>query len=109
IKKELPDAAIGNYTDLTELFKQLQIPYQVKEKVTWLSTRTANAKIELSGIKITNNIVPNVVGMTAKDAVFLLESKGLSVRISGMGKVARQSLAPDLEIHAGAVIKLELE
>jgi len=108
-KKELPDSVIGNYTDLLELFKKLKIPFQLKDKVTWLNARSTNAQFELKGVKMYKNLVPNVVGMTAKDALFLLESKGLSVRIYGMGKVVRQSIVADSEIHAGQVIKLILE
>lgn len=39
------------------------------------------------------NFVPSVVGMGAKDAVYLLESKGLKVNLVGVGKVKSQSIA----------------
>jgi cell division protein FtsI (penicillin-binding protein 3) len=47
--------------------------------------------------------------MTAKDAVFLLESSGLSVSLKGHGKVVRQSLTPGIIIHKGVLVKLELK
>lgn len=43
--------------------------------------------------------VPDVTGMGAKDAVYLLESRRVKARIKGRGKVKSQS------IHAGAAVK----
>lgn len=41
---------------------------------------------------INNKLVPSVIGMGAKDAVYLLESMGLKARITGIGKVKSQSI-----------------
>ena len=43
--------------------------------------------------------VPDVIGMGAKDAVYLLESRRVKARIKGRGKVKSQS------IHAGTAVK----
>ena len=53
-------------------------------------------------------IVPNVIGMGARDAVYLLENKGLKVRIAGRGKVVSQSLAHGEKMKKGEIIRLEL-
>ena len=45
------------------------------------------------------HIVPDVTGMGAKDAVYLLESRHIKARVKGRGKVKSQS------IHAGTAIK----
>ena len=45
------------------------------------------------------HIVPDVTGMGAKDAVYLLESRHIKTRLKGRGKVKSQS------IHAGSTIK----
>jgi cell division protein FtsI (penicillin-binding protein 3) len=39
-----------------------------------------------------NTDVPNVEGMTLRDAIYLLENKGYKVKYSGLGKVANVSL-----------------
>ena len=52
--------------------------------------------------------VPNVVGMGAKDAVYLLESAGLKVQLSGMGKVRSQSIPAGNTLHKGKTIQLRL-
>ena len=45
------------------------------------------------------HVVPDVTGMGAKDAVYLLESRRVKTRIKGRGKVKSQS------IHAGTAVK----
>lgn len=46
-------------------------------------------------------VVPNVYNMGARDAVYLLEQRGLKVRIMGCGKVTKQSLVPGEKIKRG--------
>ena len=53
--------------------------------------------------------VPNVMGMGARDAVYLLESRGVKVRIEGRGKVVSQSLPAGHEIKKGEVCSLKME
>lgn len=52
--------------------------------------------------------IPDVEGMGARDAVYLLESRGVKVNIVGRGKVHKQSIAPDTKIQRGMRITLEL-
>jgi cell division protein FtsI (penicillin-binding protein 3) len=47
--------------------------------------------------------------MGARDAVYLLEKAGLSVTISGKGKVKNQSLPANSRVGKGAKIHIELE
>ena len=53
--------------------------------------------------------VPNVKGMGAKDAVYLLESMGLKAHIVGMGKVRSQSIPPGNTLVKGKTIQLKLQ
>ncbi len=52
--------------------------------------------------------VPNVKGMKARDAVYLLENMGLRASISGRGYVRTQSLKAGSNIHKGQKINLQL-
>lgn len=52
--------------------------------------------MELKDIPIREGLVPNVVGMGAKDAVYLLESVGLRASLNGMGGYL---LNPYLPVH----------
>ena len=53
--------------------------------------------------------VPNVKGMGAKDAVYLLENMGLKAHIVGMGKVRSQSIPPGNTLVKGKTIQLKLQ
>lgn len=53
--------------------------------------------------------IPDVHGMGARDAVFLIEKRGVPVRIKGRGKVVKQSLEPGHSIKPGEVCMLMLE
>ncbi|MCI7653617.1 MAG: penicillin-binding protein [Prevotella sp.] len=55
------------------------------------------------------NQIPNVIGMGARDAVYLVESRGVRVRMQGRGKVVEQSLPPGRTIRKGDVMTLKLE
>ncbi len=52
--------------------------------------------------------MPDVIGMGAKAAVYLLESRGLRVRLEGRGSVRSQSIAPGEEVSSGDVCILKL-
>jgi len=56
-----------------------------------------------------NSRVPDVHGMGARDAVYLLESRGLRTKLSGRGRVVKQSLAPGDLLKKGETCYLALE
>ena len=60
-------------------------------------------------VKTKQDITPNVVGMGAKDAVYLLESHGLRVKLVGRGKVKKQSYPAGKAITENSVCILTLE
>ncbi|HTJ11564.1 MAG TPA: penicillin-binding protein [Dinghuibacter sp.] len=53
--------------------------------------------------------VPSVQGMGLKDALYLLEQKGLRVAVRGRGKVLAQSLSAGSAIKKGQTIYLQLD
>lgn len=53
-------------------------------------------------------IMPDVRGMGARDAVYLLESLGISTSLSGKGEVVSQSMIPGSPIKSGGTCQLEL-
>jgi len=52
--------------------------------------------------------VPNVKGMSAMDALSLLENLGLKVKVDGVGKVKSQSLKNGAKLEKGKTITLKL-
>ena len=53
-------------------------------------------------------VVPNVQGMGLRDALYLLENRGLRVQVTGAGMVRRQSISPGQRFTPGTTIQLEL-
>jgi cell division protein FtsI (penicillin-binding protein 3) len=58
--------------------------------------------------ELSKNTVPDVTGMGARDAVYLMESMGIKVRLEGRGKVTEQSIAAGKEIAKGMICTLKL-
>lgn len=53
--------------------------------------------------------VPDVTGMGARDAVAMLERRGVKVRLDGRGRVVEQSLPPGNTVRKGDVCTLRLD
>lgn len=60
-------------------------------------------------VSTSHNIVPDVMGMGARDAVYELEKRGLRVVVQGRGKVKSQSVAAGKHVQRGTVCELRLE
>ena len=80
------------------VLNDLKVPVQKqfsgeRKKEQWGHTQAAPAAVILQDREPASGTVPSVVGMGAKDAVYLLESKGLKVRLSGVGRVWYQYIA----------------
>jgi cell division protein FtsI (penicillin-binding protein 3) len=54
-------------------------------------------------------LMPNVLGMGLRDALYILENHGLHVRLSGSGMVKRQSPAPGTRPLKGSTATIELD
>jgi len=57
---------------------------------------------------VPKSVTPDVIGMGLKDAVYLLENKGLQISVEGRGKVISQSLAAGTNYLKGQKISLML-
>ncbi len=66
------------------------------------------SRVEVSDIDYSTTTMPNVVGMGLKDALFILESRGLRVSFSGSGTVRSQSIAAGRRISGGAQVSIRL-
>lgn len=77
-------------------------------KPVWGNVTCNPDKVLFSKKEINNKLVPSVIGMGAKDAVYLLENMGLKARISGVGKVKSQSIPAGNTLRKGQTIQLRL-
>lgn len=56
-----------------------------------------------------SHIMPDVHGMGARDAVYLIESRGLKCVLTGRGKVTAQSIGPGMTVKKGQKCTLTLD
>jgi cell division protein FtsI (penicillin-binding protein 3) len=105
---DVPQFKSGNSKDLTYLLKQLNVRYQLNSSSEWVQADTSDQHLQVQRKAILDKKVPNVSGMSAKDAVYLLESRGLIVRLVGRGQVYSQSIAPGQTLVKGQLIQIKL-
>ena len=108
----LPMAKAGEKQAVEHVLDKLDIPLDADSaKTQWVrvNRELEKNKIELQDIRIIQGLVPSVYGMGAKDAVYLLESAGLRVTLSGAGRVTAQSIKPGTRVSKGQTILLTLK
>jgi cell division protein FtsI (penicillin-binding protein 3) len=76
-----------------------------EDKVT---LREAAGEVGKNDVTLAEGVMPNVVGMGLRDAIYMLENSGLRVHYTGRGKVAKQSPQPGVRISRGATVAIEL-
>ena len=106
---KVPISQDGNSKELIVVFNELNTNIEhIGREEKWSRTYNKNDHIEIKGQVFQDNVMPNVRGMGAKDAVFLLENMGLRVKINGSGTVKYQSIQAGQYIRRGNYVTLEL-
>jgi cell division protein FtsI (penicillin-binding protein 3) len=106
---EVPVVKPGLRTDVTLLAQQLGFKTQSQNLTTErVSVVNDSTTVFINGVEDIPGTVPDVIGMGADDAVFILEKSGLRTQINGFGRVFRQSLVPGMPFTKGETISLEL-
>lgn len=104
-------SSVGIKSDLQSIFSFMHIAYTDSAKGGyWRALQMQNKKAYLNdGIGNTaQRLVPSVMGMGLKDAVYLLENRGMAIEIRGRGKVVDQSLVAGTHFNKGQKIQLLL-
>ncbi|MEM6317152.1 MAG: penicillin-binding protein [Bacteroidota bacterium] len=105
--KALPHNNLGYRNDFEQILATLNMDYTTRTKNEWSVVASSNDSLKIYRRTIAEKKVPNVVGMGLRDALYLLENKGLKVKVEGVGKVQRQSIKVGTRIR-GQQIKLFL-
>lgn len=86
-----------------------------KENTNYTSPIWGKALINSNCIDLTSHkpqdkrIMPDVIGMGARDAVYLIESRGVRCKLQGRGHIVKQSIPAGNYIKKGEVCLLTLE
>jgi len=103
-----PTVRAGKQEEITMLNNELGVSTHTATEDEWVRASKNVNSIMLKKNVVVKDLVPNVTGMTFRDAIYLLEKSGLRVYYGGKGRVAEQSLSPGTRISKGSRIYLKL-
>jgi cell division protein FtsI (penicillin-binding protein 3) len=108
---KVPLIKAGNISEMKQVLTDLQIQNLEQNKAIsgydfWGWTKQTTSAVIITPENINTSIVPNVLGMGARDAVFLLEKCKLKVHLSGVGKVVSQSIPQGSKLIKGKTIAI---
>lgn len=109
-KKDAPTIENGSRAAIEQIISKLGITYQTPAKEgEWLTNKADSTGLSIRVNEVRKGIVPDVVGMGARDAIYLLENFGLKVSINGYGKVTKQSIPAGTKVNKGEQISLLMQ
>jgi len=118
MERALPDTLIqdgvfpyiqsGYQPDLLALSEHFELKTVEYNTTPWVKTALQGDTVQLLNNQMPDGTVPDVVGMTLKDALYVLENQGLKVKVRGKGRVTRQSLRPGIRVSKGRTIYISL-
>lgn len=102
----------GNVKEIKSAANKLSVPITgAREVERWGATQidTTTSGVDVMPVERSLSKVPSVVGMGLKEAVYLLESRGLKVSFRGVGHVVSQSISAGADAERGRLITIVLE
>ena len=96
IYSKIPFIKNGYQKDIVSILKKLNVTYNSANlESEWVNVIANESLVKISNKKIQVGEMANVIGMSLKDAVFLLEKQGYrNIVVSGKGLIARQEISP---------------
>lgn len=107
--REVPDGGLMYAPTSFKALADLGIDeaVQVESHADWASIEQVEDSLSVTDFEPGASI-PDVRGMSARDAISLLEEMGLQVKLVGFGRVRRQSLLPGYRMGKNTAITLYL-
>ncbi len=101
----------GNTEQMREVASELDMAFTTDVRRGWSLAEVDDStqRAEFSEVATDQNKMPRVVGMGLKDAIYLLESRGLRVGVTGHGRVTSQSVAAGAAVRRGDYVQLVLK
>ena len=108
-KPVLPEIKRGSTENISEVVDRLDIDdVDVDADTEWASVEKKEENVVVTDSEMQEGKVPNVKGMGASSAIYLMENAGLQVRVKGIGRVKQQSLNPGSKYKPGQTVFLTL-
>jgi cell division protein FtsI (penicillin-binding protein 3) len=106
---DVPQVKGGERQTVRRLLDRLSMDYAVDSRSDWVTGTVDSTGLRLTRVAETDaGAMPDVQGLGLRDALFLLEERGLTVRFTGRGAVVHQSLEPGTPVRPGQSVMLEL-
>lgn len=107
----MPRVKNGNRSDIKYVLNHIGISsHQIvgSAESEYVKSSASIQSLNLKEIPTDVNLIPDVIGMGLKDAVYLLENRGVKVIVEGYGNVRFQSIPAGSRIQRGNIIYLKL-
>tara|TARA_R110002020_G_scaffold111312_3_gene256970 strand:+ start:9887 stop:11965 length:2079 start_codon:yes stop_codon:yes gene_type:complete len=105
---QLPYVKAGKAEELQGIFQELGLKASAANPEEWVKTVAQDASVQMSVNDTDKSTVPDVSGLPLRDALFILENKGMKVNYTGKGRVKTQSISAGTELRKNATINLVL-
>jgi cell division protein FtsI (penicillin-binding protein 3) len=101
----------GRTEQMRKVASELDMAFSTDERRGWSLAEVDDStqRAEFNQIKDDKGRMPRVVGMGLKDALYILESRGLRVGVTGHGRVTSQSVAAGAAVKRGDYVQLVLK
>jgi len=103
-----PVIRAGKLEELQQICNELGVSNHVIDNNEWVRTKINGNAVEWIKIQQKKNTMPDVSGMTFRDALYILENEGLKIEHRGLGRVEEQSIPPGRKIEKGNLVVLTL-
>ena len=110
--KQRPVLLGGREKGISEAYRRLKIPYREADSVgEWVRYKVNGEGEEGRYVRyeVRQGRIPNCFGMTAKDAIAMLNEAGYRARVRGYGKVVSQSPSAGQAAKGGAMVDIVLK
>ena len=104
---ELPSYDVGKKDDIEQVLRYLGLAYYGHPETDMGVLMARSDSLSLERRTMPEKVVPSVIGMGLRDALFVLENRGLKVDVKGYGKVKQQSIRAGTQAR-GQTIRLTL-
>lgn len=104
-----PPLKNGNWDHSQTVLTALNLPVDdLSDAGEWVKVSRDSTAYRPKAIEVDEAVIPDVRGMGARDAVYLLEKSGLRVNLAGSGKVVSQSFPPGQRPVRGTTITITM-
>jgi cell division protein FtsI (penicillin-binding protein 3) len=107
--QQIPALKCSPPAQLASVLHHLELPKPAAPlDAQWLTADAGSKTYKLKERKMVAGLMPDVSGMGARDAMYLLENAGLRTSITGRGSVLKQSVQAGTRIQKGQIVYLDL-